>query len=89
MVLAMRNAQVRAMDKFFDNALGKGFSPFAAMDKVFDAITTEIPPAHGDEFTLYKMVPVHYRVEHQEDGSVYYKVIGGEMNSTGDKPEAE
>jgi len=35
------------------------------------------------------MVPVHYRVEHQEDGSVHYKVIGGEMNSTGDKPEAE
>ena len=87
MVLAMRNAQVRAMDKFFDNALGKGFSPFTAMDKVFDAITAE--PVDGHEFTLYKMVPVHYRVEHQDDGSVYYKVIGGETNSTGNKPEAE
>ncbi len=88
-MLSIPNAQVRAIDRFFSNALGSGLNPLAAMDKVFETLTTEVPPADGHEFTLYKMVPVHYKVEYQDDGSVLYKVTGGESDSTGDKPKVE
>ena len=41
-------------------------------------MTTPIPPADGEKFTVYKMVPVTYEVEHQEDGSVHYNIVQGE-----------
>ena len=40
-----------------------------------------VPPAHGQEFTFYKMVPVHYRVEHKEDGSVHYNIVKEEKDA--------
>jgi hypothetical protein len=45
------------------------------MDRVLDNVTQNIPPEDGSEFTVYKMVPVHYRIEHQKDGSVHYNII--------------
>ena len=77
--MMLRNPHVRAIDKFFDSALTRGFSsPFAVMDKVLDTMTTPIPPADGEKFTVYKMVPVTYVVEHQEDGSVHYNIVQDE-----------
>jgi len=63
------------MDRFFDSALERSYSPFAIMDKVLESVSQPIPPAHGEEFTLYKMVPVKYRVEHLKDGSVHYNIV--------------
>ena len=73
--MVLRNPHVRAMDRFFDSAMDRSFSPFAIMDKVLESVSEPIPPVHGQEFTFYKMVPVHYRVEHQEDGSVHYNIV--------------
>ena len=88
--MMLRNPHVRAVDRFFDTAIGNGFdSPFAVMDRVLDSITKPIPPENGSEFTLYKMIPVTYKVEYQDDGSVHYNVIGGEQAETDDKPETE
>ena len=73
--MLLNNPQVRAMDRFFETAMGKNLSPFAVMDRVLDNVTQNIPPEDGSEFTVYKMVPVHYRIEHQKDGSVHYNII--------------
>tara|TARA_Y100000310_G_scaffold141727_2_gene141200 strand:- start:484 stop:744 length:261 start_codon:yes stop_codon:yes gene_type:complete len=81
------NAHIRAFDKFFDDAMSRGFrSPFAVMDGVLDSI--QQTPDDGAEFTVYKMVPVRYRCDRQKDGSVHYNLIGGENDSTGEKPKA-
>tara|TARA_R100000789_G_C2894506_1_gene118519 strand:+ start:58 stop:315 length:258 start_codon:yes stop_codon:yes gene_type:complete len=73
--MLLNNPQVRAMDRFFETAMGRNLSPFAFMDRVLDNVTQNIPPEDGSEFTVYKMVPVHYRIEHQKDGSVHYNII--------------
>ena len=73
--MMLRNPHIRAMDRFFDSALERSYSPFAIMDKVLESVSQPIPPAHGEEFTLYKMVPVKYRVEHLKDGSVHYNIV--------------
>jgi len=73
--MLLNNPQVRAMDRFFETAMGRNLSPFAVMDRVLDNVTQNIPPEDGSEFTVYKMVPVHYRIEHQKDGSVHYNII--------------
>ena len=79
--IMLRNPHVRAMDRFFDSALDRSFSPFAIMDKVLDSIVDNVPPEDGQEFTFYKMVPVHYPVEHQEDGSVHYNIVKEEEDA--------
>ena len=79
--MMLRNPHVRAMDRFFDSALDRSFSPFAIMDKVLDSIVDTVPPADGQEFTLYKMTPVKYKVVHQKDGSVHYNVIQEEADA--------
>ena len=86
--MLLRNNHIRAIDRFFDTALGNGHSPFAIMDKVLDSVTQPIPPADGSEMTIFRMVPTRYRVEHQPDGSVHYNIVGGENESTDEKPEA-
>jgi len=73
--MMLRNPHIRAMDRFFDSALERSFSPFAIMDKVLESVSQPIPPQNGEEFTLYKMTPVRYKVEHQKDGSVHYNII--------------
>ena len=73
--MLLNNPQVGAMDRFFETAMGRNLSPFAVMDRVLDNVTQNIPPEDGSEFTVYKMVPVHYRIEHQKDGSVHYNII--------------
>ena len=73
--MMLRNPQIRAMDRFFESALDRSLSPFAVMDKVLESVVDTVPPAHGQEFTLYKMTPVKYKVEHKEDGSVHYNVV--------------
>ena len=79
--MLLRNSQVRAFDKFFDDAWSHwGRSPFAVMDSVLESITKPIPPEAGTKFTVYKMVPVEYEVTQDEDGSVHYNVV---------KPEPE
>ena len=79
--MMLRNPHVRAMDRFFESALDRSFSPFAIMDKLLDSIVDNVPPEHGQEFTFYKMVPVHYRVEHKEDGSVHYNIVKEEKDA--------
>ena len=79
--MLLRNNQIRAIDRFFDNAWTSGMSAFAAMDKVFDSITQDIPPEDGSEFTGNKMVPVKYKVEHKKDGSVHYNIINDEPSA--------
>ena len=32
-------------------------------------------PEEGTEFTVYRMVPITYKAEKQEDGSILFKVI--------------
>ena len=79
--MVLRNSQVRAFDKFFDDAWSTGFrNPFAVMDSVLESITKPIPPEPGTKFTVYKMVPVEYEVSTDEDGSIHYTVV---------KPEPE
>ena len=74
--MLLKNSQVRAVDRFFENAFDQGFhSPFAVMDKILDGLSTPVPPADGSEFTVYKMVPTKYKVEHQQDGSVHYNIV--------------
>tara|TARA_Y100001951_G_scaffold86401_1_gene76765 strand:+ start:95 stop:364 length:270 start_codon:yes stop_codon:yes gene_type:complete len=73
--MLLANSHIRAMDRFFESAVGRNLSPFAVMDKVLDSITTPIPPEDGTEFTVYKMVPQKYKVVYQKDGSVHYNVI--------------
>ncbi len=79
--MMLRNPQIRAMDRFFESALDRSLSPFAVMDKVLESVVDTVPPAHGQEFTLYKMTPVKYKVEHQKDGSVHYNVIKEDENA--------
>ena len=79
--MMLRNPHVRAMDRFFDSAMDRSFSPFAIMDKVLESASQPIPPAHGEEFTLYRMTPIKYKVEHKEDGSVHYNVIKEESDA--------
>ena len=56
--MLLRNSQIRAFDKFFDDAWSTGFrNPFAVMDSVLESITKPIPPEPGTKFTVYKMVP--------------------------------
>ena len=71
----LSNPQVRAMDRFFEAAMGRNLGPFAVLDRVLDTVTQEAKPEDGAEFTVYKMVPVRYRMEHQEDGSVHYNIV--------------
>jgi len=74
--MMLRNSHVRSIDKFFDDAFGRGFhNPFAVMDTVLESISTPIPPETGTKFTVYKMVPVEYEVSQDEDGSVHYNVV--------------
>jgi hypothetical protein len=73
--MMLRNPQIRAMDRFFESALDRSLSPFAVMDKVLESVVDTVPPAHGQEFTLYKMTPVKYKVEHKKDGSVHSNVV--------------
>ena len=79
--MMLRNPHIRAMDRFFDSALERSYSPFAIMDKVLESVSQPIPQAHGEEFTLYKMVPVKYRVEHLKDGSVHYNIVQEEEDA--------
>ena len=79
--MMLRNSQIRAFDKFFDDAWGNGFrNPFAVMDSVLESISKPVPPEAGTKFTVYKMVPVEYLVTEDEDGSIHYTVV---------KPEPE
>ena len=74
--MMLRNSHVRSIDKFFDDAFGRGFhNPFAVMDTVLESISTPIPPEVGTKFTVYKMVPVEYEVSQDEDGSIHYNVV--------------
>ena len=79
MSMILRNNHIRAFDKFFDDAFGRGFhNPFAVMDSVLENITKPIPPEAGTKFTVYKMVPVEYEVSTDEDGSIHYTVVKNE-----------
>ena len=81
--MLLRNSQVRAFDKFFDDAWSTGFrNPFAVMDSVLESITKPIPPEAGTKFTVYKMVPVEYLVTEDEDGSIHYTVVKPEPENT-------
>ena len=73
--MLLNNPQVRALDKFFETAMGRDLSPFAVMDRVLDNVSQNVSPKDGTEFTVYKMVPVTYKCEHQTDGSVHYNII--------------
>ncbi len=73
--MLLNNPQVRALDRFFETAMGRDLSPFAVMDRVLDNVSQNVPPKDGAEFTVYKMVPVNYRVEYQKDGSVHYNIV--------------
>jgi|TARA_B100001964_G_scaffold207242_1_gene238996 hypothetical protein len=83
--MLLNNPQIRALDKFFETAMGRDLSPFAVMDRVLDSVTQNVPPKDGAEFTVYKMVPVNYRVEYQEDGSVHYNIISKDESTEEDK----
>jgi hypothetical protein len=65
--------------------MGRDLSPFAVMDRVLDNVSQNVPPKDGAEFTVYKMVPVNYRVEYQEDGSVHYNIISKDESTEEDK----
>ncbi len=79
MSMILRNNHIRAFDKFFDDAFGRGFhNPFAVMDSVLESIAKPIPPEAGTKFTVYKMVPVEYEVSTDEDGSIHYTVVKNE-----------
>ena len=70
--MLLRNSQIRAFDKFFDDAWSHDFrNPFAVMDSVLESITKPIPPEPGTKFTVYKMVPDKYEVTEDADGSVH------------------
>ena len=84
--MLLHNPHVRAIDRFFETAMGRNLSPFAVMDRVLDTVTQNIPPEDGTEITVYKMVPTQYKVEYQPDGSVHYNIIGAEEKSTDGKP---
>ena len=74
--MLLRNSQIRAFDKFFDDAWNHGYrNPFAVMDTVLESISKPIPPESGTKFTIYKMVPVEYEVTEDADGSVHYNVV--------------
>ena len=46
--MLLRNSQVRAFDKFFDDAWSTGFrNPFAVMDSVLESTAKPIPPEPG------------------------------------------
>jgi|TARA_Y100000296_G_scaffold30100_1_gene35058 hypothetical protein len=80
--MILRNNHIRAFDKFFNDAFGRGFhNPFAVMDSVLENITKPIPPETGTKFTVYKMVPVEYEVSTDEDGSIHYTVIKDEQET--------
>jgi hypothetical protein len=83
--MLLNNPQVRALDRFFETAMGRDLSPFAVMDRVLDNVSQNVPPKDGAEFTVYKMVPVNYRVEYQEDGSVHYNIISKDVSTEEDK----
>ena len=69
--MMLRNSQVRAFDKFFDDAWSNGFRiPFAVMDSVLESITKPIPLEPGTKFAVYKMITVEYAVTEDEDGSI-------------------
>ncbi len=83
--MLLNNPQIRALDKFFETAMGRDLIPIAVMDRVLDSVTQNVPPKDGAEFTVYKMVPVNYRVEYQEDGSVHYNIISKDESTEEDK----
>ena len=57
--MLLRNSQIRAFDKFFDDAWSHGFrNPFAVMIGVLESISKPILPEPETKFTVYKMVPV-------------------------------
>ena len=64
---------IRAMDRMFDRLqlMTQTVTPFRAVESVFDALTTPIPPEEGT-YTCYEMVPVTFTVKHLPDGSVHY-----------------
>ena len=74
--MLLRNSQIQAFDKFFDDVWSNGFrNPFAVMDSVLESITKPIPPESGTHFEVYKMVPVEYEVTEDADGSIHYNVV--------------
>jgi hypothetical protein len=77
--MLMKNTHIRALDRFFESAMGKGHTPFAIMDQMLEQTT---PHGNGNEFTVYKMTPVRYRVEEQPNGSVHYNIIEDDREST-------
>ena len=78
--ILLKNNHIRAIDRFFDSAFTNGLSPMAVMDRVLDTVANP-PPEDQTEFTVYRMGPVRYRVEHQENGDVHYKVVENEESS--------
>tara|TARA_R100001530_G_C4227383_1_gene131708 strand:+ start:48 stop:353 length:306 start_codon:yes stop_codon:yes gene_type:complete len=66
-------ANFRAMDRAFEllQVATQTVTPFRAVESVFDALTTPIPPEEGT-YTCYEMVPVTFTVTHLPDGSVHY-----------------
>ena len=95
MVTTLRvfNSQARAMDRAFERMMGiTGYnSPLTMIDSVFDrleSITRQASlPKDGEEFTLYNLVPVTYKSETQEDGSVLFRVINKEEVKDADTNE--
>ena len=77
--MLLRNSQIRAFDKFFDDAWSHDFrNPFAVMDGVLESISKPIPPEPGTRFKVYKMVPVEYEVTEDADGFIHYNVVNEE-----------
>ena len=64
---------LRAMDRMFDRLqlMTQTVTPFRAVESVFDAFTTPIPPEEGT-YTCYEMTPVTFTVKHLPDGSIHY-----------------
>ena len=64
--MLLANSHIRAMDRFFESAVGRNLSPFAVMDKVLDSITTPIPPEETPPriltFHLFLPLPELYYV---------------------------
>ena len=91
--LLMHNTHVRAIVRFFSRAMTNGINPMAAMDRMFDSLTTPIPPADGTEFTMYEMKPTTYRVEHEKDDkgnvTVKYLVVVPEADHKGGEDTAD
>jgi hypothetical protein len=45
--MLLNNPQVRALDRFFETAMGRDLSPFAVMDRVLDNVSQNVPPKDG------------------------------------------